>query len=135
MGSTFSNIFGGGAAPQLNGGNLQPSDINQPPTGTPGVLGVVPGTGADANGSSGAGSSTPNGPTPLQTGVKQLGAGINQGLSNYAQQQQQIKSNAKPVNITVPQSPAVNGYGVPQPLQVPTLFTVGATPSGGFYGG
>ena len=71
-------------------------------------------------------------PSAFQQG---LGAGLQQGLNSYGQAQQNINRSAKPVNITTPAPPSVNGFGTPQPLQVPTLFTTGNVPRTAFFGG
>ena len=71
-------------------------------------------------------------PSAFQQG---LGSGLQQGLNSYSQAQQNINRSAKPVNITTPAPPSVNGFGTPQPLQVPTLFTTGNVPRTAFFGG
>jgi len=71
-------------------------------------------------------------PSALQQG---LGSGIASGFQSLDQSRQNINRSARPTNFSTPPPASVNGYGVPQPVQVPTLFTLGNTPRSGFFGG
>jgi len=132
--SAVKNLFPGGGddgAPPLNpSGGFQPTDINQPPSGTPGVVGVAPGMGADATSSASSGATRK--PSALQQGI---GSGLQQGLTAYDQAQQSVNRSARPTNFLAPAPASVNGYGTPQPVQVPTLFTLGNVPRSAFFGG
>jgi len=71
-------------------------------------------------------------PSALQQGI---GSGIASGFQSLDQSRQNINRSARPTNFSAPAPASVNGYGVPQPMQVPTLFTLGNTPRSGFFGG
>jgi hypothetical protein len=68
----------------IGSGGFQPTDINNAPTGVPGVMGVPPTSGADPNSTTLTGG-TPAWAAPAQAGMGGVAKGLN-SMASYAPQ-------------------------------------------------